>query len=172
MSCPGLHCPGCSGGQSLGILAGGIVAFVVAYETVAWVRRDGLEIGLTLAACFALAVAASMWLETRADQRGRAWGAARGIYSRADYIAPEPLCAVTATVIPQASQGTQAPAIENHVHFHFDPGDPEAAQFIRSALSGQPGSAITSKESWHVQNRRPPLSQSAPRTGTPKRSRR
>jgi MFS family permease len=147
MSCPGLHCPGCSGGQSLGILAGAVIGLVVVAETVQWVAERIFWIGGTLAVCFALSVAASMWLETRADQRGRAWGAARGIYSRADYIAPEPLCAVTATVIPQASQGTQAPAIEQHVHFHFDPGDREAAQFIRTALTGQqPGEAITEEK--------------------------
>jgi hypothetical protein len=62
MSCPGLHCPGCSAGQSLGILAAAVIGLAAA-ETVEWVAERIWWIGGTLAACFALAIAASMALE-------------------------------------------------------------------------------------------------------------
>lgn len=90
MSCAGLHCPGCSGGQSLIVLAAGVVALAAAAESVRWVAERIWWIGGTLAACFALSVAASIWLEAWHDRRAVAWGHARGIYSRADYIAAPP----------------------------------------------------------------------------------
>jgi hypothetical protein len=84
MSCPGLHCPGCSGGQSLGILAAAISIAVIADETLQWVAERIWWIAGTMAVSFALAVAASMWLESWADRRGARFAERRGIASRAD----------------------------------------------------------------------------------------
>jgi hypothetical protein len=90
MSCPGLHCPGCSGAQtgSLTVVAG--LGLLIAYWTLPWAAERIWWIGGTIAVCFALAIAASMWLERRSARRAAEWGAARGIYSRADMILPAP----------------------------------------------------------------------------------
>ena len=37
MSCPGLHCPGCSDGQTLGLAGGAVVLLVLADAAVPWV---------------------------------------------------------------------------------------------------------------------------------------
>jgi hypothetical protein len=151
MSCPGLHCPGCSGGQSLAILGGTVALFVFAAETVAWVAERIFWIGGTLALCFVLAVAASMWLERWSATRAARWGAARGILSRADVILPEPRAAtLTATVIPQAAAGAR-PAIEHHHHgpvfnFYGPDAEAQAARVIR-ALPGDTGQILTEGES-------------------------
>jgi hypothetical protein len=84
MSCPGLHCPGCTGKQSLGVLAAAVVVAWIAAETVQWVAERIWWIGGTIAACFALAVAASMWLERLSDARCARFAERRGIASRAD----------------------------------------------------------------------------------------
>ena len=126
MSCPGLHCPGCSGAQSLGILAGAGIVLGVAYETAAIVRDYIVPIAVVTAACFALAVAASVWLERWSDRRCAAWGAARGIRSRADVILPP---ARAPAAFPAA--GTPA-AIEQHVHYeiHLHQADGQQAPAI------------------------------------------
>jgi hypothetical protein len=112
MPCPGLHCPGCTGGQSLAVLGTAVIGLAVAYETVAVVAAHIWEIGLTTAACLALSVAASVALERWSDRRAAAWGAARGIYSRADMILP-------AREVPAALPPAGAPAIEQHVHYEI-----------------------------------------------------
>jgi hypothetical protein len=125
MSCPGLHCPGCSGGQTLGIAAVAVAGLAVAYETVAVVAENIIPIAAVVAACLVLSVAASMWLERLSDRRGVAWGRARGIYSRADYIAP-----------PRAAAGLplrQPPPIVNVFNFYGD-GTAPAAAIIRRAI--------------------------------------
>jgi hypothetical protein len=62
-----------------------------AAETVQWVADRVWWIGSTLAVCFALAVAASMWLEARSDRRGATWGAARHLLARRpDPALPDP----------------------------------------------------------------------------------
>ena len=132
MSCPGLHCPGCSGGQSLGILAAAAGAVVVAYDTVQWVAERIWWIGGTLAACFALAIAAGMWLEAWADRRGARFAAAHGILSRADVILPGPVRAVVVEPVPER------PAIEAarelHLHLHgLTPGQLAAIVTQRGA---------------------------------------
>jgi MFS family permease len=127
MSCPGLHCPGCTEGQSLGIVAAAAIGLVLADELVPWVAERVFWIGGTIAVCFVLAVAASMWLETRADRRGRAWGAARGIYSRADCIAAGP--------VRQVIDGQVRPAIAPHVTINGQV-DTEQARVIRQAIDG------------------------------------
>ena len=60
MSCPGLHCPGCSGGQAIGIAAATVVGLVGAAETVQWVAERIAWIGGTVTVCFALSIAAGM----------------------------------------------------------------------------------------------------------------
>lgn len=151
MPCPGLHCPGCSGGQSLAITGASVLGLVLADETVQWVADRVFWIGGTMAACLVLSVAASMWLETRADRRGRAWGAARGIYSRADVILPEvavirrPQTGLAEAQIRHAVSDSARPAIEGpqitvNIFGQFDAGQ---AAIIRTALAGQSGEAIT-----------------------------
>jgi hypothetical protein len=130
MSCPGLHCPGCSGGQTAGIAATTVVGLVVAGETVQWVAGRMVWISATMAVCFILAVAAGMWLERLADRRGARFAAAHGILSRADVILPHPvqLTAVSATA-PRPAIG--APQITVNI---FGVPSPEQAAVIRQAL--------------------------------------
>lgn len=100
---------------------------MVAAETVTWVAEHIWEIGLTVAACFALAVAASMWLERWADRRGARFAAAHGILSRADVIlaAPPP-----AAGLPRQQRAAIAPV---QIHFHgLD--DEQQAEIMGRAL--------------------------------------
>jgi len=62
----------------------------VAYETCAWVAEHIWEIGGTVAACFVLSVAASLWLERRSNAICTAFGVRHGIASRADVEALNP----------------------------------------------------------------------------------
>jgi len=143
MTCPGLHCPGCSGGQSLGLVGGAIVALVLADVAVPWVADRIWWIGGTIAACFALATAASMWLERRSDRRAVAWGAAHGIRSRADVILPDPAYMTAVTGEP-ARPAITGPAIMN---FNFYGADvTQAAAVIRQAIPGPAGDATPEKE--------------------------
>jgi hypothetical protein len=86
MGCPGIHCPGCTEGQSLAITGGAVLGLLLAAETVKWVAERVWWIGGTMAVCLALSVAASMALEAWADRRGARFAAAHGILSRADVI--------------------------------------------------------------------------------------
>lgn len=139
MACPGLHCPGCSEGQSLGILGAAVIGTVVAAEMCAWVAERIWWIGGTVAACFILATAASMWLERLSDARCARFGERRGIASRADVDALTP--AGVAWLLrhepqPQVSQGTApltAPlTIELHQHNYYGAASPEPARVIRA----------------------------------------
>ncbi len=154
MSCPGLHCPGCSEGQSLGIAGGVVLGLVLLDQTVQWVTERIWWIGGTVAMCFALAVAAGMWLERWAERRGASFAAAHGIVSRADVIQPgraraevlpprEIRHGVAEIRTPGADSGR--PAIENHFHIHIGDaaGSDVARALIRTALPGQAGGAIT-----------------------------
>ena len=140
MSCPGLHCPGCSGGQSLGIAAATVLGLVLLDQTMQWVAEHIWWIGGTLAACFALAVAAGMWLEQWADARGARFAAAHGILSRADVVAPEVVRAVVVEAVPERSPIAPAPQVVVNI---FGIPSPEQAAIIRRALPGQAGDAIT-----------------------------
>ena len=156
MGCPGLHCPGCSGGQSLAILGGVVAALAVAYEALEWVRRDIWWISSTAAVCYALAIAASMWLYRWADHRGARFAAAHGIVSRADVMALNPARVVPeirhaqTDFAPAAPAGLprqqERPAVGPppavHIHFHGLPLAEQAA-IIRQALPGQAGESIT-----------------------------
>lgn len=133
MTCPGLHCPGCSDGQSLGIAGGAAVLLVLADAAVPWVADRIWWITGTVAMCFALATAASMWLERRSDRRAAAWGAAHGIRSRADVILPGPDRPAEVMAEP-ARPAIAAPQIVNIFNFGTDPSS--AAAFIRRALPG------------------------------------
>ncbi|HEY1323408.1 MAG TPA: hypothetical protein VGF32_24330 [Streptosporangiaceae bacterium] len=136
MSCPGLHCPGCSGSQSAGIAAAVVVALAVAAEAVQWVADRIWWIGGTAAVCYAMAVVAGTRLERRNDRRAAAWGAARGIYSRADVILP---CPVRAAAVPAepARPAIAAPGITVNI---FGVPSPEQAEVIRQVLP-EPGGA-------------------------------
>jgi hypothetical protein len=90
MSCPGLHCPGCSSGQSAAIGVVGVVGLVVAYEAVVSVAEHIWEIGGTIVVCFALSIAISMWMERWAVVRGTRFAVARGVASQADVAALNP----------------------------------------------------------------------------------
>ena len=134
MSCPGLHCPGCSSGQSLAVLGGVAAGVAVACETVRWAAEHAWEIGGTLAACFALSVAACMWLERWAVVRGARFAERHGIYSRAGTITPPAVATVTAQVI------------EHHHYLHAITPDPVPA-VVRAAIPGKPEDAITDRRS-------------------------
>jgi hypothetical protein len=140
MTCPGLHCPGCTEGQSLAIVGAAVGALVVAAEVVPWVAGHIWEIGLTLAACFALSVAASMSLEAWADRRGARFAAAHGILSRADVILPEP---VRAVVVEPAPERLALAAAQITLNFYGQGGEDAAARIIRTALHGTTVDAIT-----------------------------
>jgi hypothetical protein len=142
MSCPGLHCPGCSEGQSLGIAAATVAGLVVTAETVQWVAERIWWIGSTAAVCFALAVAAGMWLERLADRRGARFAAAHGILSRADVILPAP---VRVTAMPDAAARPAIAAPQVTVNL-FGVPSPEQAAIIRQAIPGQAGTAIAGPE--------------------------
>ncbi len=161
MICSGLHCPGCSEGQSLGIAGGAVLGLVLLDQTVQWVAARIWWIGGTLALCFAVSIAVSLCLERWADARGARFAAAHGILSRADVILPGP---VRAGVLPPRQIGTPVPIpaaeirtpgsdsgrpaigpAEVHLHFHGLPGDQQAA-LIRAALPGTAGGFITEEE--------------------------
>ena len=161
MSCPGLHCPGCSGGQTVGITATTVVGLVVAAETVQWVAERIVWISATMAMCFILTVAAGIWLERLADRRGARFAAVHGILSRADVILPYPVrvTAVPATTtrpdrraadhgqhlrraIARAGRGHPPDATRARHHrrhggmMAFDPGKPDLTRSATSCAAG------------------------------------
>jgi hypothetical protein len=136
MSCPGLHCPGCSGGQTAGLAAANLVGLVAAAETVKWVAERIVWISATMAVCLILAVSAGTWLERLADRRGARFAAAHGILSRADVILPYP---VRVTAAPATAPRPAIGAAQITVNI-FGVPSPEQAAVIRQAL---PGYAIT-----------------------------
>jgi hypothetical protein len=97
VSCPGLHCAGCSEGQSLGVLGVVVIGLVVADKLCTWVAERIWWIGGTVAACMVLAIVASMALEARAERRGARFAERHGIRSRADVVAE-----VSHTTVPYA----------------------------------------------------------------------
>jgi hypothetical protein len=146
MSCPGLHCPGCSGGQSLGITGGVVAALAVAAETVQWVADRIWWIGGTVTVCFAVAVAAGMWLERWADRRGARFAAAHGILSRADVILPAPAAAAG---LPQPQPRPAIGAAPRtvitggtHIWLGAIPDAASAAPLIRTAFADLAGDAV------------------------------
>lgn len=134
MTCPGLHCPGCSEGQSLGIFGGGIAVLILADRTVQFVAEHIWWIGGTAATCFAVAVAMSMALEARADRRGASYAAAHGILSRADVLA-----GVACEAPPARPQ--IAPRVTVIQNFYGADAAQFAPQAIRTAIPGKAGDA-------------------------------
>jgi len=144
VSCPGLHCPGCSGGESIGILAAVVVGLVVADRTVQWVAERIVWIGGTIAVSLAVAVVASMALGAWTERREARFAARRGIYSRADHIAPEPArCQIRHGVSDIGTAGAEigngitdlralpAPGVTINI---FGQPSPEQAAVIRQAI--------------------------------------
>jgi hypothetical protein len=89
-----------------------------------------------VAVAFAVSVAVSMWLERWADARGRAWGAERGIYSRADWIPPA-VIRLPQTEIGNGLADLGCPAIESAptlIVNIFGRLNAEQAEIIRQAL--------------------------------------
>lgn len=128
MSCPGLHCVGCSGKGSAGLIGGAVIVLVVADRAVTWVGDRIWWIGGTVAVCFALATAASMVLEARSERRCAAYAERHGIRSRADVIAmgmPEAL--------PRPPIGRALTGGDIHIHLHGGSADEQAA-VIRQAI--------------------------------------
>jgi hypothetical protein len=135
MACAGLHCPGCSSGQSLGILAAAVVGLAVADEVSAWVAGRIWWIGGTVVVSFALAVAVSMWLEAWADRRGARFGAAHGILSRADLILPDPVRAGNRDFLSGSAERPALGFRDLHIHLDAVPSAEQSA-VIRQALNG------------------------------------
>jgi len=131
MACNGLHCSGCAAGAAIPVWP------LAAAYGLAWVAEHLVEVIAVSASCGILAVAAVVALMRWADRRD-ARHAAHG-----PLLVTREAPALTATVTPQVTQGTRAPAVEQHVHFHFDPADREAARIIRQALPGMAGAIIT-----------------------------
>jgi hypothetical protein len=135
MSCSGLHCAGCAGGAGVPP-----IAFVYAYGA-AWVAEHLAEVAVVSAVSGVLAVAAVVALMRWCDRRQARRAAEHPIWT----VRAEPAI-MAATVTPQVTRGTSAPAIEQHIHFHFDPDDREAARIIRQAIPGPAGDAATREE--------------------------
>lgn len=132
MACSGLHCAGCAGGMAVPVVP------IAACFGLAWVADHIVEVAVVSAACGALAVAAVVALMRWCDRRQGRRAAGRPIWTvRAE------AAGLTAAAAPRVTQGTAAPAIEQHVHFHFDPADREAARIIRTALPGLAGDVAT-----------------------------
>lgn len=127
MSCSGVHCAGCAGG------AGVPVVLMTGVFGLAWVAEHLVEVAVVASACGALAVAAVVALVRWCDRREVRHAAKHPLLvTRPDAI---PL---TVTAAPQVTQGTAVPAVEQHVHFHFDPADRTAAALIRQVLTVAP----------------------------------
>lgn len=140
MICPGLHCPGCTGKQSLGALIGVVVVVYVADQLCAWVADRIWWIGGTIAACFILATAASMWLERLSDARCARFAERRGIASRADVDELTP-AGVAWLLAREQQRPAVGPAV---VNFNFyAAASPEPARAVRTVIPGQAGDAIT-----------------------------
>lgn len=116
------------------------IVFVYAYG-VAWVAEHIVEIAIVSAMSGVLAVAAVVALMRWCD----CWQARRAAGRPIWTVRAEPAI-MAATVTPQVTRGTSAPAIEQHIHFHFDPDDREAARIIRQAIPGPAGDAATREE--------------------------
>jgi hypothetical protein len=143
MSCPGLHCPGCTGKQSIGVLAAVVAVAWIADETVQWVAERIWWIGGTIAACFALATAASMWLERLSDARCARFAERRGIASRADVDELTP-AGIAWLLAREQQRPAVGPAV---VNFNFyGAASPEQVRTARTAIPGTAGDAISSKE--------------------------
>jgi hypothetical protein len=142
----GYHWSRCSGdGDAKVILAGGgLLAGAIA---VGWVASHAVAVLAVTAACGALAVAAVVALMRWGDRRERRHAAEH------PFLVTRPVpAALTATVIPQVSRATAAPALEQHVHYHVHvgEGDREGARIIASALPGTSGDALTEGGTpWH-----------------------
>jgi hypothetical protein len=122
-ACNGLHCSGCAAGS-----AAPVAAFA-AFFGGAWVAAHLVEVAIVSAACGVLAVAAVAALMRWADRRDARHAARYPLM-----VTREAPPTLTVTVTPQVSPGTSSAAIEQHIHFHFDPADREAARIIRTAL--------------------------------------
>lgn len=137
MSGYGFHWGPCrGGGDAKAILVGG--ALLACAFAVEWVASHAWEVLAVTAACGALAVAAVVALMRWGDRRE-----ARHMAERPFLVTRPAPATLTATVIPQVRQGAAPSAIQNHIHFHFDPADREALRVIRTALPGMAGDIIT-----------------------------
>lgn len=135
----GYHWTPCrGGGNATGLLWVVLLAAVAAVlDRILHALEDALVITGIVAACGILSIAAVAILGVVRRLRSE------HLMSVASIPAPsrEP---VTATVIPQVTEGTTPlAAIENHYHIHFDPADREAVALIRSALPGDAGEIFT-----------------------------
>jgi hypothetical protein len=131
VSCPGLHCPGCSPGQSLGVIGAAAVGLVVVGRMLPWVADRILWIGGTLAVCFALSVAAAMALQGWADRLAARFAAAHGILSRADVLRAEAATFKAEVLPPQQPQTVITGG--THLWVAGQP-TPEQSAVIRRAL--------------------------------------
>jgi hypothetical protein len=121
---------------------------LVAFFGLAWVAEHIIEVAIVSGVCGVLAVAAVVALMRWQDRRQAARGPLMTYRAEPAGISrppadPGPL---SSTAPGQIRLRPAPPAIEQHVHFHFDPADHEALRVIRSALPGTAGDATTGKE--------------------------
>lgn len=122
MPCPGVHCAGCAGGAAVPVVP------LAAAFGLAWVAEHLIEVAIVSAACGVLSVAAVValmkWGERRDARHAAIWPLLAG------REAPAPV--LTATVLPQVTEGTAVPAIENRHRIRYDPAGRESARIIRT----------------------------------------
>ena len=117
-----------------------VAAAYVADRDGAVGRRAHLVDRRPLAVCFALAVAASMWLERLSDARCAGFAERRGIASRADVDQLTP-AGVAWLLRHEQQRPAVGPAV---VNFNFyAAASPEPARVVRTVIPGQAGDAIT-----------------------------
>lgn len=113
-----------------------LVAAALIIGGATWVLRHMLWVVIPAGIVLAIAAAGLIWwLRGAAARKARAAAAYAAAFARHR--------AVTATVTPQISDGTQ-PAIENHYHVHHHYAVPEAAAY--TVLPGQAGARAITEE--------------------------
>ena len=128
-------------GGSGGVMLTGAIA-LVAVGAVEWIAARVFWILGATALFFVLAVAAVLWLMRLGARREARHAAEHPFLTTRETSAP----ALTATAIPQVTQGTTPPAIVNNYYIRIDPADREAARIIRQAIPGPAVDAITAEE--------------------------
>ena len=121
MSCSGLHCASCGGaGATVPVVA------LAALGGIGWAVTHLAEVIAMSAACAVLSVAAVVVLSVTTARREAAYGAVLAV--RRETLA--------ASAAPRAIRQPAAPAIEYHVHHHYE-GAGESASPAVHVIRGE-----------------------------------